>query len=74
MGNPQQLVQKLWDYCNILRNDGPSYDDYVEPLTFSRKIKNGPSRMTIALANCDVVACVGSRNRAVNADPVAITL
>ena len=22
--NPQQLVQKLWNYCNILRDDGLS--------------------------------------------------
>ena len=26
----QQLVQKLWNYCNILRDDGLSYGDYVE--------------------------------------------
>jgi type I restriction enzyme M protein len=24
------LVQKLWNYCNILRDDGLSYGDYVE--------------------------------------------
>ncbi len=29
-----QLVQKLWNYCNILRDDGLSYGDYVERLTF----------------------------------------
>jgi hypothetical protein len=23
-----QLVQKLWNYCNILREDGLSYGDY----------------------------------------------
>ena len=34
MSNPQQLVQKLWNYCNILRDDGLSYGDYVEQLTF----------------------------------------
>ncbi|MEO7797081.1 MAG: class I SAM-dependent DNA methyltransferase [Opitutaceae bacterium] len=28
------LVQKLWNYCNILRDDGLSYGDYVEQLTF----------------------------------------
>jgi hypothetical protein len=26
--------QKLWNYCNILRDDGLSYGDYVEQLTF----------------------------------------
>ena len=28
------LVQKLWNYCNILRDDGLSYGDYFEQLTF----------------------------------------
>src|SRR5213075_2070256 len=32
--NGSQLVQKLWNYCNILRDDGLSYGDYVEQLTF----------------------------------------
>ncbi len=32
--NSSQLVQKLWNYCNILRDDGLSYGDYVEQLTF----------------------------------------
>jgi hypothetical protein len=27
MSNPQQLVQKLWNYCSILRDDGLSYGD-----------------------------------------------
>src|SRR3954447_12178202 len=30
----RQLVQKLWNYCNLLRDDGLSYGDYVEQLTF----------------------------------------
>ena len=34
MSNPQQLVQKLWNYCNVLRDDGLSYGDYVEQLTY----------------------------------------
>lgn len=24
------LVQKLWNYCSVLRDDGMSYGDYVE--------------------------------------------
>ena len=32
--NPPALVHKLWNYCNILRDDGLSYGDYVEQLTF----------------------------------------
>ena len=34
MSNPTALVQKLWNYCSILRDDGLSYSDYVEQLTF----------------------------------------
>ncbi|MDB9349261.1 type I restriction-modification system subunit M [Nodularia spumigena] len=28
------IVQKLWNYCNVLRDDGVSYNDYVEQLTY----------------------------------------
>jgi len=28
------VVSKLWNYCNVLRDDGLSYGDYVEQLTF----------------------------------------
>lgn len=28
--NTSTLVQKLWNCCNVLRDDGMSYGDYVE--------------------------------------------
>ena len=28
------IIQKLWNYCNVLRDDGVSYGDYVEQLTY----------------------------------------
>jgi len=31
--SPSAIVQKLWNYCNVLRDDGMSYGDYVEQLT-----------------------------------------
>jgi len=34
VSDPKQLVYKLWNYCNILRDDGLSYGDYVEQLTY----------------------------------------
>jgi alpha-tubulin suppressor-like RCC1 family protein len=34
MSTPTALVQKLCNYCNILRDDGLSYGNYVEQLTF----------------------------------------
>ena len=63
MSNPQQLVQKLWNYCNILRDDGLSYGNYVEQLTFPlfRKMAdeqslppfNKPSAVPKDLAPCN---------------------
>ena len=34
MTDSNGLVQKLWNYCNILRDDGLSYGDYIEQLTY----------------------------------------
>ncbi len=28
------IVQKVWNYCNVLRDDGVSYGDYLEQLTY----------------------------------------
>ena len=28
------IVQRVWNYCHVLRDDGMSYGDYVEQLTF----------------------------------------
>ncbi len=38
------VVQKLWNYCNILRDDGLSYGDYVEQLTFLLFLKMADER------------------------------
>ncbi len=34
LNDPASIVQKLWNYCNVLRDDGVSYGDYVEQLTY----------------------------------------
>ena len=31
---PADIVSKLWNYCHVLRDDGMSYGDYVEQLTY----------------------------------------
>lgn len=28
------LVQKVWNFCNTLRDDGVGYGDYLEQLTY----------------------------------------
>lgn len=34
MSDSATIVQKLWSFCNVLRDDGLSYQDYIEQLTF----------------------------------------
>jgi type I restriction enzyme M protein len=34
MSDASTLVNKLWSYCNVLRDDGLSYGDYTEQLTY----------------------------------------
>lgn len=41
---PAAIVQKLWNYCNVLRDDGMSYGDYVEQLTFLLFLKMADER------------------------------
>ncbi len=39
------IVKKLWGYCNILRDDGVSYGDYVEQLTYLLFLKMAGSNL-----------------------------
>jgi type I restriction enzyme M protein len=39
-----QIVQKLWNYCKVLRDDGMSYGDYVEQLTYLLFLKMADER------------------------------
>jgi type I restriction enzyme M protein len=32
--NSASIVQKLSNYCNVLRDDGMNYADYAEQLTY----------------------------------------
>lgn len=41
---PANIVQKLWNYCNVLRDDGMSYGDYVEQLTYLLFLKMADER------------------------------
>jgi type I restriction enzyme M protein len=42
--NTSTIVQKLWNYCNVLRDDGMSYGDYVEQLTYLLFLKMAHER------------------------------
>lgn len=39
-----RIVQKLWSHCNVLRDDGLSYQDYLEQLTFLLFLKMADER------------------------------
>jgi len=42
--SPSDIVQKLRNYCNVLRDDGMSYGDYVEQLTYLVFLKMADER------------------------------
>jgi type I restriction enzyme M protein len=44
MTEARAVVQKLWSYCNVLRDDGLSYLDYIEQLTFLLFLKMAEER------------------------------
>ncbi len=41
------IVQRLWNYCTVLRDDGLSYGDYVEQLTYLLFLKMADERKMI---------------------------
>lgn len=42
--NTNNIVQKLWNYCNVFRDDGMSYGDYIEQLTYPLFLKMADER------------------------------
>ena len=43
--SPSAIVQKLWNYCNVLRDDGMSYGDYP-----SERLRTGVEQLTYLLS------------------------
>ncbi len=41
------IVQRVWNYCNILRDDGMSYGDYLEQLTYLLFLKMADEQVTV---------------------------
>lgn len=50
MTESKVLVNKLWNYCNVLRDDGLSYGDYVEQLTYLLFLKMADEQHQLGLA------------------------
>ena len=48
MNSPSStIVQRLWNYCNVLRDDGMSYGDYLEQLTYLLFLKMDDENMSM---------------------------
>ncbi|MEZ0166995.1 N-6 DNA methylase [Kineococcus sp. LSe6-4] len=47
--NTRQLVDKLWSYCNVLRDDGVGTIEYTEQLTYLLFLKMAHERATRAI-------------------------
>ncbi len=45
--NAQTLVQKVWNFATVLRDDGVSYGDYVEQLTYLLFLKMAQERQDL---------------------------
>jgi hypothetical protein len=45
------IVQRVWNYCNVLRDDGVSYGDYLEQLTYLLFLKMAEERAEIGRPN-----------------------
>ena len=43
----ERIVKKLWSYCQVLRDDGLSYQDYLEQLTFLLFLKMADERSAL---------------------------
>lgn len=49
-----QLVSKLWGHCQVLRDDGLSYLEYTEQLTFLLFLKMAEERAKLGLPGPDI--------------------
>lgn len=46
MSDTRRLVDKLWSYCNVLRDDGVGTIEYTEQLTYLLFLKMAHERET----------------------------
>ncbi|GAA4313314.1 HsdM family class I SAM-dependent methyltransferase [Klenkia terrae] len=64
----RRLIDKLWSYCNVLRDDGVSTIEYTEQLTYLLFLKMAHERETRPLAPERIVPAQCSWQRLLDAD------
>ena len=68
MSETKQLVDKLWNFCNLLRDDGVSTIDYTEQLTYLLFLKMAHERETRPLNPETIVPADCSWQRLLDTD------
>jgi type I restriction enzyme M protein len=68
MASARRLVDKLWSYCNVLRDDGVSTIEYTEQLTYLLFLKMAHERATRSLKPERIVPESCSWQRLLDAD------
>ena len=68
MSETKQLVDKLWNFCNLLRDDGVSTIDYTEQLTYLLFLKMAHERETRLLNPETIVPADCSWQRLLDTD------
>lgn len=68
MSDARQLVNKLWNFCNLLRDDGVSTIEYTEQLTYLLFLKMAYERQTRPLNPEQIIPDDCSWQRLLDAD------
>lgn len=72
MADARRLVDKLWSYCNVLRDDGVGTLEYTEQLTYLLFLKMAHERATRPLKPEQIVPEEYSWQRLLDADGVQL--
>lgn len=72
MADARRLVDKLWSYCNVLRDDGVGTLEYTEQLTYLLFLKMAHERATRPLKPEQIVPKEYSWQRLLDADGVQL--
>ena len=72
MTDARRLVDKLWSYCNVLRDDGVGTLEYTEQLTYLLFLKMAHERATRSLQPEQIVPDEFSWQRLLDADGIAL--